>query len=98
MQVYDLIRCLEFCRTLDDVNPDKISIAARDEMGVVALYSALMDGNISSVILSNPPATQDQPGQPDGQGAAIEMLNCLIITDIWQIPALIPETEIVFAG
>ena len=67
-------------------------------MGVVALYSALMDGNISSVILSNPPATQDQPGQPDGQGAAIEMLNCLRITDIWQIPALIPETEIIFAG
>jgi len=98
MQVYDLLRCIEFCRSLDDVNPDMISITAREEMGVVALYSALLDDNIHSVILSNPPATQDQSGSPDGKGAAIEMLNCLRITDIWQIPALLSETQFIFTG
>lgn len=33
MQVYDLLRGLEFCRTLENVAGNKIGIAAREEMG-----------------------------------------------------------------
>lgn len=98
MQVYDLLRCLEFCRTLKGVNADKIGLAARDEMGVVALYAALLNGNCHTVILKNPPESQDIASQPDGRGAAIEMLNCLKITDVYQLPALIPSTNIIFKG
>ena len=98
MQVYDLLRCLEFCRTLPGVDPASISIAARNEMGVVALYSALMDGNCASVVLKNPLETQDQSSSPDGKGAATEMLNCLRITDVYQLPALLAPARIVFAG
>jgi cephalosporin-C deacetylase-like acetyl esterase len=98
MQVYDLLRCLEFCRTLPGVDPAKISIAARDEMGVVALYAALMDGKCESIILKNPPETQDQPGNPSGKGPATEMLNCLRITDVYQLPALLSPAKTIFVG
>ena len=98
MQVYDLLRTMEFCRTLDGINPGKIGIAARDEMSVVAMYAALMDGDCHTLILKNPPASQDMPSQADGKGAAIEMLNCLRITDLYQLPALLAPTSIRYEG
>ena len=98
MQVWDVLRCLELCRALNGINPEKIGIAARDDMGVIALYAALLDGHCHTVILKDPPESQDVTSQPDGEGAAIEMLNCLKITDIYQIPALIPNTNIIFKG
>jgi hypothetical protein len=98
MQVYDLLRCLEFCRSLKGVNPEKTGVAAREEMAVVALYGALLDGNCHTLVLQNPPESQDLPSRPDGKGPAIEMLNCLRITDVYQIPALLPATQIIFKG
>ena len=98
MQVYDLLRCIEFCRTLDGVDPAAIGIAARDDMGVVALYTALLDGKCKSLILKNPPASQDVASNPDGRGPAIEMLNCLRIIDIYQLPALLVPAEMIFIG
>jgi hypothetical protein len=98
MQVYDLLRCIEFCRTLPGVDPDKIAIAARDEMSVVALYAALMDGKCESVVLKNPTETQDQTSDPDGKVSAVEMLNCLRITDVYQLPALLFPRKISFVG
>jgi cephalosporin-C deacetylase-like acetyl esterase len=98
MRVYDLLRCLEFCRSLEGVDPERIGIAARDEMGVIALYAGLLDGKCKSIILKNPPDTQNKASQRDGRGEAIEMLNCLRITDVYQIPALIYPSEIAFIG
>ncbi len=98
MQVYDLLRAIRFCRTLDGVDPEKIGIAARDEMTVVAMYAALLDGNCQRVILKDPPASQDAPGNPDGRGAAIEMLNCLRITDLYQLPALLFPAQVDLQG
>ena len=98
MQVYDLLRCIEFCRKLPGVDPTKITIAARNDMSVVAMYAALMDGNCESLILKNPPETQDQPSNPSGRGPATEMLNCLRITDVYQLPALLSPAKISFAG
>lgn len=98
MQVYDLLRCIEFCRTLNSVDGQSIGIAARDEMGVVALYTALLDGKCSTLILKNPPETQNIASRPDGRGAAIEMLNCLRITDVYQLPAYLAPSKIIFIG
>jgi len=98
MQVYDLLRCIEFCRTLEGVDSDKIGIASRDDMTVVALYSALLDSNCETLILKNPPESQDVASSPDGRGAASEMLNCLRITDVYQLPALLTPANIVFIG
>ena len=96
MRVYDVLRCIEFCRTIQGVDPERIGIAGRDEMGVLVLYTALLDGNCHTVLLQNPPETQDLASRPDGRGAATEMLNCLRITDVYQLPALIPSTDIIF--
>ncbi|MEQ8813020.1 MAG: acetylxylan esterase [Imperialibacter sp.] len=98
MQVYDVLRSLQFCRTLPGIDPTKIGIAARDEMAVVALYAALLDGKCEAVILNNPPATQDVTSDPEGKGPAIEMLNCLQATDVNQIPALIWPAKTTFVG
>ncbi len=98
MQVYDVLRSMEFCRTLEGVDPGKIGIAARDEMTAVAMYAALLDGKCNNLILKDPPESQDSPSQPDGRGAAIEMLNCLRITDLYQLPALLWPAQIEFQG
>jgi hypothetical protein len=96
MQVFDVLRCLEFCRNLGGVETDSIGIAARDEMGVVALYSALLDGGCHTLLLKNPPESQDVASRPDGTGATIEMLNCLRVTDVYQLPALLTSVDIMF--
>ncbi len=98
MRVYDVLRCLEFCRSLDGVDPSKIGIAAKDEMTVVAMYSALFDGNCQTLVLKNPPESQNTGSSPDGRGATIEMLNCLRITDVYQLPALLSPADIIFIG
>jgi hypothetical protein len=89
MQVYDIIRCIEFLKTLEWVNPKQIILAARDEMTVPALYATLLEQTISGLILKNPPPTQNSPSSPDGRGAAVEMLNCLRITDLPQVAGLL---------
>jgi cephalosporin-C deacetylase-like acetyl esterase len=98
MQVYDILRCIEFCRTLPQVDPDKISIAAKNEMTVMAMYAALLDGQCEHLVLKNPPATQDVASEKNGKGEAIEMLNCLRFTDVYQLPAIIIPTQTTFIG
>ena len=98
MQVYDLLRALAFYRTLPTVDVNNISIAAEREMSVIALYAALLDGRCAEVIVRNPVATQDRTGPVDGKDVAIEMLNCLQITDVNQLPALILPTSTTFMG
>jgi hypothetical protein len=45
-----------------------------------------------------PPATQNAPSEPNGRGAAIEMLNCLRITDLPQVAGLLYPAELVIVG
>ena len=98
MQVYDVLRCIVFCRTLKGVDPAKIGIVAEGGMSAIALYSALLDGKCETLVLKNPPESQDRPSQPDGRGTAIEMLNCLKVTDVYQIPALLSPARIMICG
>lgn len=98
MRVYDVLRCLKFLRSLPSVDGDKIGIAASGEMAVVAMYAALLDGNISTVILKDPPPTQNAPSSPDGKGEAIEMLNCLRVTDLPQVAGLLYPAKIKVIG
>jgi dienelactone hydrolase len=110
MRVWDTLRALEAVRTLPPLSPllskegtgvvdgKQVSLAARGEMAAVALYAALLDGQVRTLFLESPPATQNAPSQRDGKGAAIEMLNCLRITDLPQVAGLLYPTELVFAG
>jgi len=98
MRVWDTLRAIEAARSLPGVDGSRISLAARGEMAAVALYAALLDGRIHSLILESPPATQNASSSKDGRGEAIEMLNCLRTTDLPQIAGLLFPTEIVVAG
>ncbi len=98
MRVYDTLRALELARSLSQVNESRVALMAAGEMAAVALYAALLDGNVRALVLLNPPATQDAPGSPDGTGPAIEMLNCLRITDLPQVAGMLWPMELVFLG
>jgi cephalosporin-C deacetylase-like acetyl esterase len=98
MRVWDTLRALKAVRSLPEVDGEQLSLAAQGEMAAIALYAALLDGQVRTLLLQSPPATQDAPSRPDGRGEAIEMLNCLRITDLPQIAGLLYPTEIVLAG
>jgi len=98
MRVYDLLRTIEFARGLPDIDPEQIGIAARGEMASIALFSALLDGKCKRVVVQDPPETLDAPGNPDGRGEAMEMLNVLQITDVNQLPALIYPAQTYIVG
>ena len=98
MRVWDALRALAAARALTGVDPGQLSIAARGEMTVVALYAALLDGGVRSILLDSPPATQNSASQPDGRGPAIEMLNCLRYTDAPHIAGLLYPANVAIAG
>jgi dienelactone hydrolase len=98
MWVYDTLRALACVRQLPLVNGQQMALAGRGQMAVVALYAALLDGHVKTVFLESPPATQDVPSQPDGEGDAIEMLGCLRVTDLPQVAGLLHPAELVFIG
>lgn len=98
MRVYDVLRCLEVMRSIPGIDASQIYLAAEGEMAAVASYAALLDGNVHTLILKDPPATQHAASQPDGKGEAIEMLNCLRVTDLPQVTGLMFPRKIVAVG
>jgi cephalosporin-C deacetylase-like acetyl esterase len=98
MRVYDVLRCLEALRSLPGVDEQNINLASQGEMGAVALYASLLDKNINTLIVKNPPESQNIASQLDGRGEAIEMLNCLRITDLAQVAGALLPTKFVGIG
>lgn len=89
MRVYDVLRCAQALRTLEGVDGQRIAISARAEMCALAVYAAFLDPKIQAIAIKNPPATQNAGSSPDGRGPALEMLNCLRITDLAQVAGLL---------
>ncbi|PXX31829.1 S9 family peptidase [Arenibacter sp. ARW7G5Y1] len=98
MRVYDVLRCLQALREIPGINTKTIHIAAQGEMAVVAAYAALLDGNVKTLLLKDPPATQNVVSDPSGRGEALEMLNSLRVTDIPQVVGLNFPNELVMVG
>jgi hypothetical protein len=98
MRVWDTLRALEVVRWLPGMESSELTLAARGELGAVALYAALLEPRVKRLILLSPPATQNAPGQPDGKGPAIEMLGCLRVTDLPHVAGLLWPAELVMAG
>ncbi|MCK0146071.1 hypothetical protein MWU78_10480 [Arenibacter sp. F26102] len=98
MRVYDVLRCLEALRSIPGVDTDNISILAQGEMAAIAPYATLLDGNVKTLLLKDPPATQNAPSDPTGKGEAIEMLNCLRVTDLPQVAGLHYPNELLIMG
>lgn len=98
MRVYDLLRAIDALTSLDWVDKRRIALMGSGENAVIALYTALLRGDVSAVILHDPPATQNTRSSPDGSGPAIEMLNCLRYTDLPYVAGLLWPTQLVFLG
>ena len=67
-------------------------------MAAVAAYAGMLDEKVKALLLKNPPATQNVTGDPDGTGMAIEMLNCLQVTDLPQVTGLMFPREVISIG
>ncbi|MCD6563193.1 MAG: acetylxylan esterase [Thermoproteales archaeon] len=98
IRVYDVIRGIEVLNNIDWIDKRKISLYGERDMAAVVLYSAFLKGNINTVVLKNPPPSQNINSNPDGTGNVIEMLNCLRYTDLPYIAGLLWPTRIVFIG
>ncbi|HOW64686.1 MAG TPA: acetylxylan esterase [Candidatus Paceibacterota bacterium] len=98
MRVWDTLRALQAVRRLPGIIRDQIYLAAQGEMCVVALYAALLDGGVRGVFLEGPPGTLNVPGEKDGRGPAIELLNALRIADVDQVAGYLWPGELVLEG
>jgi len=98
MQVWDVLRGLQAVRSLEWVREDHVAVAAREDMAAVALYAALLDGHVRTLLLDSPAPTQNAGSRPDGTGPAVEMLSCLKFADLPQVAGLLWPTEIVVTG
>lgn len=79
IQVYEILRALEFLRTLPEVDPARIAVAGKAEMGVNAMYAALLDGRVERVVLQSPTGSHRQ---------GPHYLSVLRYTDIPEVAAL----------
>lgn len=50
MRVFDIGRAVEYLRTREDIDPEKIAVAGRNSAGLHALYAAALDQRISGVL------------------------------------------------
>jgi len=82
MQLYEVLRSLEFLRSLGEVEGGRITIAGRGESGVNGLYAALLDGKVARVVLGTPPASHRE---------GPTYLGILRYTDIPEVIALMGQ-------
>jgi hypothetical protein len=76
MQVWDILRAIEWAAGEERIAARGISLYGKGEMGILALYAALFDERVSQVVLNDAPASH-------WQGPAL--LNVLRITDIVEV-------------
>jgi hypothetical protein len=76
MQVWDTLRAIEWAVSEEKISTPSISIYAKGEMGIVALYAGLFDERVKQVILNDAPGSH-------WQGPAL--LNVLRVTDIAEV-------------
>jgi len=89
MQIWDILRSVDFLTEHERLKPSSLSVYGRGEMGALALYAAALDERITRVILDHPPTTH-------WQGPAL--LNVLRLTDLPEAAGLVAPREIVSLG
>jgi cephalosporin-C deacetylase-like acetyl esterase len=60
MQVYELVRAIELLRSMADIDTARITVTGKGELGVAAMYAALLDGRVSRVVLHSPSPSHRQ--------------------------------------
>jgi cephalosporin-C deacetylase-like acetyl esterase len=57
IQVYEILRALELLRGLPEVDPVRIAVTGKGEMGVNGMYASLLDGRVQRVVAHSPSAS-----------------------------------------
>jgi cephalosporin-C deacetylase-like acetyl esterase len=86
MQLWDLLRSLDYLEEAAGVKLNGISVYGRKDMGALALYGAALDPRITRVIVDDPPASH-WLGAP--------LLNILRVTDLAEAAGMVAPREIV---
>ncbi|MBI3858315.1 MAG: acetylxylan esterase [Planctomycetes bacterium] len=89
MQVWDILRAVEWIATEEKIPASSITVYGKDGMGVLGLYAGLLDPRVGGVVLQNPPSSH-------AQGPAL--LNVLRITDIPEVAKAFAPRKIRFIG
>lgn len=87
MQVWDVLRTVEWLATEEQLGRTSLTVFGKGEMGIVGLYAALLDERIGQVIVRDPPVTHRR-------GPAL--LNVLRFTDIPEAAAALAPRRLVF--
>jgi cephalosporin-C deacetylase-like acetyl esterase len=82
IRVYEILRSLEFLRSMPEVDPQRITIAGSGAFAVNGLYGALLDGRVSRVVLESPTASHIE---------GPHYLGVLIHTDIPEVACLMSD-------
>jgi hypothetical protein len=86
MQLWDLLRAVDFLVEGEGLKLDGISVYGRKQMGPLGFYAAAFDPRITRVILDDPPASH-------WQGPSL--LYALRVTDLAEAAGLVAPREIV---
>lgn len=86
MQVWDILRSVDYLTSMERLNLSSVSIYGRKNMGVLGIYAAAFDQKITRVILDDPPTSH-------WQGPAL--LNVLRFTDLPEAAGLVAPRELV---
>jgi hypothetical protein len=86
MQLWDILRSVEFLTEDQRLNLKSISVYGRGQMGPLGFYAAALDDRITRVIVDDPPGSHWQ-GPP--------LLNILRLTDLPEAAALLAPRELV---
>lgn len=86
LQIWDILRAIEWAVTEEKLCPDSISLYGKGEMAVLTLYAALLDPGVGQVILQDPPSSH-------WQGPAL--LNVLRITDVPEVAGALAPRRLV---
>jgi len=57
LRLWDVLQGVKILRSMDGVNPDRITILGNGISGILGLYAALLDPNIHQVFLIRPPVS-----------------------------------------
>jgi len=89
MQVWDILRSVEWLIVEEKIPAASITIHGKGGMGILALYAGLLDPRIGGVVLKDPPASHSE-------GPAL--LNVLRVTDIPEVAGAFAPRKLVFVG
>ena len=86
MQLWDLLRSIDFLTNEEKLELYGITVYGRKEMGALAIHAAALDPRVTRVVLDDPPASHWN-GAP--------LLNVLRYTDLAEVAGLVAPRELV---